>query len=181
MESEAEFSERLINDIKICEKWLVDEIGAKPKSFFWPWGHYNKLSTSIVKALGYKFQFTMDKDSVSADTSKDMIPRIAVPADFKRFVHQEKVFTSTSKRKIREAFNNGDYNLASELQTKSALFVDILNNRGGFNGAGKSFMKVIGIDCGPCRFPHKTFGQDELNEVTKILEDLDIMNFTGKL
>lgn len=83
--------------------------------------------------------------------------------------------------KIREAFNNGDYNLASELQTKSALFVDILNNRGGFNGAGKSFMKVIGIDCGPCRFPHKTFGQHELNEVAKILEDLDIMSFTGKL
>jgi N-acetylneuraminate lyase len=83
--------------------------------------------------------------------------------------------------KIREAFHKGDYNLASELQTKSTLFVDILNNRGGFNGAGKSFMKVIGIDCGPCRFPHKTFSNGELNEVAKILEGLDIMSFTGKL
>ena len=105
MESEIEFSERLKSDIKICETWLVDEIDINPKFFFWPWGHYSKFSTNIAKELGYKFQFTMDKDSVSINSLPEKIPRIAVPADFKRFVHQEKVFTSISKRKIREAFN----------------------------------------------------------------------------
>lgn len=83
--------------------------------------------------------------------------------------------------KIREAFDKGDNKLAAELQTKSTLFVDILNGRGGFNGAGKSFMKIVGIDCGPCRFPHKTFRTEELNEVTKIFEDLDIMSYIGKI
>lgn len=83
--------------------------------------------------------------------------------------------------KIIEAFKAGDHELASKLQTKSVQFVDTLNNRGGFNGAGKSFMKVLGIDCGPCRFPHKTFSNEELKEVTKLLEELDIMRYTSKL
>lgn len=82
--------------------------------------------------------------------------------------------------KIIEAFKNGDHKLASQLQTKSMQFVDILNGRGGFNGAGKSFMKVIGIDCGPCRFPHKTFSNKELEEVKKIFDELNIMEFTSK-
>ncbi len=83
--------------------------------------------------------------------------------------------------KIIEAFENGDYKLASKLQTKSMQFVDELNGRGGFNGAGKSFMKVLGIDCGPSRYPHKTFSDAELDEVKAIFEDIDIMNYTSKI
>ncbi len=82
--------------------------------------------------------------------------------------------------KIVEAFNAGDHKKASELQTKSMQFVDELNNRGGFNGAGKSFMKILGVDCGPCRFPHKTFSNKELEEVTVILENLGIMEYVNK-
>ena len=81
---------------------------------------------------------------------------------------------------IIEAFNNGDYSKASELQTKSMQFVEIINGRGGFNGGGKSFMKILGIDCGPSRFPHKTFSEKELFEIRELLEDLEIMNFTNK-
>lgn len=78
--------------------------------------------------------------------------------------------------KIIEAFNNGDYKLASQLQTKSMQFVDELNARGGFNGAGKSFMKILGIDCGPSRFPHKTFAMEELLEIKEVLNELGIMD-----
>ena len=81
---------------------------------------------------------------------------------------------------IIEAFNNADFKLASELQTKSMQFVDILNSFGGFNGTAKSFMKIIGIDCGPSRFPHKTLSDVELAEVTKTLEKLDIMKYANK-
>lgn len=81
--------------------------------------------------------------------------------------------------KIIEAFNNGDYKLASQLQTKSMQFVDELNGRGGFNGVAKSFMKILGINCGPSRFPLKTVSNEELNEITQILEKLDIMRFTN--
>ncbi|MDT0554023.1 dihydrodipicolinate synthase family protein [Urechidicola vernalis] len=82
---------------------------------------------------------------------------------------------------IIEAFKLGDHTLASQLQTKSAQFVDELNGRGGFNGAGKSFMKVLGVDCGPCRYPHKTFSDEELSEVKKILTNSGIMDYTSKL
>ena len=83
--------------------------------------------------------------------------------------------------RIIEAFNNGDNALASQLQTKSMQFVEILNNRGGFNGAGKSFMKVLGIDCGPSRYPHKTFSNNELAEITAILKDMNIMEYSNSL
>lgn len=81
---------------------------------------------------------------------------------------------------VIEAFKNGDHALANQLQAKSAQFVDELNGRGGFNGAGKSFMRVLGLDFGPCRYPHKTFSDEELSEVKKILTDLGIMEYTSR-
>lgn len=83
--------------------------------------------------------------------------------------------------KVKNAFDKGDMKLASELQTKAMVFVDILNNKGGFNGTAKSYMKTLGIDCGPSRYPHKTLSIMELDEVTKELEDLDIMELTNTL
>ncbi len=80
---------------------------------------------------------------------------------------------------IKRAFENNDMKTAATLQTKAMIFVDTLNKRGGFNGAGKSFMKILGIDCGPSRFPHKTFPMEELIEIKGILEELDIMSYTS--
>jgi len=83
--------------------------------------------------------------------------------------------------KIKKAFEINDMKTASDLQTKSMIFVDTLNSRGGFNGAGKSFMKILGIDCGPSRFPHKTFSMEELLEIKVILKDLGIMDYASLL
>lgn len=83
--------------------------------------------------------------------------------------------------RIKKAFDSGNIPLATELMDKSVLFVELLDSRGGFNGAGKSFMKVLGIDCGPCRFPHKTFSNEELAEIKNLLEKLGIMEHTSKL
>ena len=83
--------------------------------------------------------------------------------------------------KIKEAFDNGDIALATELQDKSVQFVELLDSRGGFNGVGKSFMKVLGIDCGPCRFPHKTVLNEELAEIEKLLRGFGIMEYTSVL
>jgi len=74
--------------------------------------------------------------------------------------------------KVMDAFKNGNMEKASELQRKAALFVDILNAKGGFNGVAKGFMKTLGVDCGPSRYPHTTLAdadykviQQELNQV----------------
>lgn len=67
--------------------------------------------------------------------------------------------------KIQKAFCQGDFEEANHLQTLSINFIEVLSKYGGFNGAGKSFMKKIGIDCGPSRFPHSTLSEQELEEV----------------
>ncbi|NKI25822.1 N-acetylneuraminate lyase [Arenibacter sp. 6A1] len=82
---------------------------------------------------------------------------------------------------VLEAFNKGDHELAATLQAKSMKFVDVLNAKGGFNGAAKSFMKVLGIDCGPSRFPHTTLSEAQLKEAKAELEALDIMSHTAKV
>lgn len=81
---------------------------------------------------------------------------------------------------IIEAFQNNDHKLAAALQEKSMKFVDTLNAKGGFNGAAKSFMKVLGVDCGPSRFPHVTLSIEELKRAENELDDLGIMAYTSK-
>lgn len=82
--------------------------------------------------------------------------------------------------KIKQAFDAGNFGLAAELQTKSIQFVDVLNDHGGFNGTAKSFMKALGVDCGPSRYPHKTLSNSEVQKVKQTFEELGIMAFTNR-
>ncbi|MDL5510501.1 dihydrodipicolinate synthase family protein [Arenibacter sp. M-2] len=82
---------------------------------------------------------------------------------------------------ILNAFKNGNHNLAATLQQKSMRFVDLLNAKGGFNGTAKSFMKVLGIDCGPSRFPHITLTDHQIEEINKELQILGITPYLSKL
>lgn len=82
---------------------------------------------------------------------------------------------------ILSAFKNGNHELAAGLQQKSMEFVDLLNGNGGFNGAAKSFMKVLGVDCGPSRFPHTTLSDLQINEIIERLELLGITPYLSKL
>jgi len=50
-------------------------------------------------------------------------------------------------------FNAGDIDAAREKQFKSVKIIDVLIKYNGALVAGKTLMKSIGIDCGPCRFP----------------------------
>lgn len=82
---------------------------------------------------------------------------------------------------IVEAFNNNDHKLAADLQQKSMKFVDVLNAKGGFNGAAKSFMKVLGVDCGPSRFPHTTLTDIQMEETIKELNAFGITPHLSQL
>lgn len=74
--------------------------------------------------------------------------------------------------KIIEAFNDGNMEQAAELQRKAALFVDILNAKGGFNGVAKGFMKRLGVDCGPSRYPHVTLADADYVGIQKELDEV---------
>lgn len=82
--------------------------------------------------------------------------------------------------KIKELFENGKMNEAAELQSKAIRFVEILNSKGGFNGAGKGFMKILGIDCGPSRFPHVTLTKEDYINIEEELENIGFDNMFSK-
>jgi N-acetylneuraminate lyase len=78
--------------------------------------------------------------------------------------------------KIKELFEKGDMAAASELQVKAIRFVEILDSKGGYNGVGKGFMRVLGLDCGPSRFPHTTLTDADYKVIK---EELDATGLAG--
>jgi len=81
--------------------------------------------------------------------------------------------------KIKDAFERNDTETAATLQTKAIRFVDILNGKGGFNGVAKGYMKTLGIDCGPSRFPHTTLLENAYEEINKELEAIGLLPYTN--
>lgn len=77
--------------------------------------------------------------------------------------------------KIKTLFEEGKMEEAAALQTKAIRFVEILDGYGGFNGVAKGFMKTLGIDCGPSRFPHTTVSDDVYTEIRAELDNLGLL------
>lgn len=77
---------------------------------------------------------------------------------------------------IKNLFEKGELAKATDLQNKAIRFVEILDSKGGFNGVGKGFMRMLGIDCGPSRFPHITLTDKEYKNIK---EELDNIGFDG--
>jgi N-acetylneuraminate lyase len=66
---------------------------------------------------------------------------------------------------IWEAYDRLDMQKARELQQFSVAIVKILIKYGGGVRAGKAFMKLSGIDCGPCRLPLTKFSDAEMEKL----------------
>jgi N-acetylneuraminate lyase len=64
---------------------------------------------------------------------------------------------------IWDAYDRMDMEKARELQQFSVKIVKILIKYGGGVRAGKAFMKLSGIDCGPCRLPLTKFSDAEMD------------------
>jgi N-acetylneuraminate lyase len=78
--------------------------------------------------------------------------------------------------KIKALFEEGNMKEAAALQTKAIRFVEILNSYGGFNGVAKGYMKLLGIDCGPSRFPHTTPTPETYKEINKELDKIGLLS-----
>ena len=94
IESDDEFRSRVRQDLSGCRETLKEKIGVEPVAFFWPWGHWSGEGIRIAREIGYEVLFTMEKAAVAPSTPPTLIPRIAVPKSFERFVRQERVFAS---------------------------------------------------------------------------------------
>ena len=82
--------------------------------------------------------------------------------------------------KIKEAFERNDHKTAADLQTKAMMFVDILNGKGGFNGVAKGYLKTLGVDCGPSRFPHTTLHVEAYLEIKSELDVIGLLPYMSK-
>ena len=76
---------------------------------------------------------------------------------------------------IKALFEQGKMKEAAALQTKAIRFVEILNSYGGFNGVAKGYMKLLGIDCGPSRFPHTTPTTETYKKINKELDKIGLL------
>lgn len=79
--------------------------------------------------------------------------------------------------RILENFRKGNMIEAARLQNMAVQFVEILDEYGGFNGIGKSFMKELGLDLGPSRFPHKNLNNNQRKEINLKLINLGIKDY----
>lgn len=79
-------------------------------------------------------------------------------------------FLAPLYNRIIEAFNSGNLSLARKLQAESVQIVKILLRYNGAIVAGKSIMKSVGLDCGPCRTPLRNLTEIEYSNLVKELE-----------
>jgi len=79
--------------------------------------------------------------------------------------------------KIKTLFEKGEMEAAAALQNKAIKFVEILNSKGGFNGVGKGFMRTLGLDFGPSRFPHTTLSDTEYVKIKEALNALELAQY----
>jgi N-acetylneuraminate lyase len=66
------------------------------------------------------------------------------------------------------------------LQRRAVRFVEILASYNGFPGGGKSFMRYLGLDMGPSRFPNHTLTSKELDEVLKEFDREGILPYLSR-
>jgi N-acetylneuraminate lyase len=81
---------------------------------------------------------------------------------------------------IKRLSEAGKTQEAANLQEKAIQFVQILDAAGGFNGVGKGFMKYLGIDCGPSRFPHITLTDEAYAAVHEKLNEAGLEKWFSK-
>jgi N-acetylneuraminate lyase len=69
-------------------------------------------------------------------------------------------------KRIIAAFNTGDLESARECQQLSIDFIRLLGKYGGI-ATGKSYMKLVGMDCGEFRMPVKNMSNDQFDQFKK--------------
>lgn len=80
---------------------------------------------------------------------------------------------------IMQAFAAGDLPTAEREQAKARGFIDVMNAAGGLP-AGKTIMKLIGVDCGPVRLPLRTLTPARQERLRAELDAVGFFEFASK-
>ncbi len=81
--------------------------------------------------------------------------------------------------KLIEAFNSNDLSTAQKLQQDSIDMIRLLGKYGGI-ATGKSFMKLVGVNCGEFRLPVKNMSNELFEEFKKDTDAVGFSNFKSK-
>lgn len=76
------------------------------------------------------------------------------------------------------ALRRGDMAGAQALQTHANAVIDVLIEVGVFPGT-KAILKILGLDCGPCRRPFSLLSEVQLNKVEAIVASHLVISHTG--
>jgi len=85
-------------------------------------------------------------------------------------------FAAPIYQQIINAYSNGDMHKARSFQDLSIQLIQVLDRYGGALTAGKSIMRMLGLDCGPCRLPLKTLNKEEEKSLEKELQDIEFFD-----
>ncbi|MNL09428.1 N-acetylneuraminate lyase [compost metagenome] len=81
---------------------------------------------------------------------------------------------------LMDAFNQGDFEKANTLQQKSIDMITLLGKYGGIS-VGKSYMKLIGLDCGEFRLPVRNMTTTDFEKFKADVSALDFQSFQSTL
>lgn len=78
-------------------------------------------------------------------------------------------------RALIDAFDQGDFEIANALQQQSIDMITLLGKYGGI-AVGKSYMKLIGLDCGTFRLPVRNMTEKDFE---RFKADVALLNFSS--
>ncbi len=88
-------------------------------------------------------------------------------------------FAAPLYRRLLDAFDVGDMDIARRAQHDADRLVAVMRTYGGVR-AVKAIMQTIGVDCGPCRLPLRTLSPDEYANLRSDLEEIGFFEFCSR-
>jgi len=82
--------------------------------------------------------------------------------------------------RVMEAFERGDMAAARAEQARANAMIEILCRFGGMPPAGKGFMRLIGLDCGPSRLPLRSLTEEQFVELRDACDAIGFREFASR-
>lgn len=130
--------------------------------------------------IAYSHSKSVDKEKFELFFGFDELFINSLPVGASSWVGSTYNHLAPLYHQIVTLFKKGELEAAADLQRKAIHFVEYLDSKGGFNGVAKGFMKNLGVDCGPSRFPHSTLNEDSYSKILKHLDEQGITQWLSK-
>lgn len=123
-------------------------------------------------------QFRNGKYDMLWGRDENMLPALSLGA--KAAVGSTFNYAAPLYHRLIDSFNNGELELARELQQQSIDMIQLLGKYGGI-ATGKAYMKLLGLDCGEFRLPVKNMTTGEMELFKKDTERIKFNSFCSRM